>query len=188
MFRLRVPAFGFQCPASGLGFGVLVGKILRYRISPDPRQDTGLLVPDGKYSGSGRPTDDLHYKYRFLNLKKEVLDILDQSSQFHSRQGKVPYLEDLILRYAYDRLTLAVTIDQGKIYAHCSTSTTLLTGSSHDLQLISRVPPCSLKHLDTSCSLQHIDSSTICSGLVPPRTDDSYELQSYVPPSGYAPI
>ncbi|KAF3547532.1 hypothetical protein DY000_02008238 [Brassica cretica] len=39
------------------------------------------------------------------------------------------------------------------------TSTTLLTGSGYDLQLISRVPPCSLKRLDTSCSLQHIDRS-----------------------------
>ncbi|KAF3536203.1 hypothetical protein F2Q69_00023030 [Brassica cretica] len=66
-----------------------------------------------------------------------------------------------------------------KIYAPCSTSTTLLTGSGHDLQLISRVPPCSLKHFDTSCSLQHIDRSTIYSGHVPPRTDDSYQLQSY---------
>ncbi|KAF3568514.1 hypothetical protein DY000_02014400 [Brassica cretica] len=63
-----------------------------------------------------------------------------------------------------------------------STSTTLLTGSGHDLQPISKVPPCSLKHLDTSCSLQHIDKSTICSGHVPPRTDDSYQLQSYVLP------
>ncbi|KAF2573895.1 hypothetical protein F2Q70_00002678 [Brassica cretica] len=36
-----------------------------------------------------------------------------------------------------------------------------------DLQLISRVPPCSLKHIDTSCSLQHIDRSTNCSGHVP---------------------
>ncbi|KAF3564386.1 hypothetical protein DY000_02015795 [Brassica cretica] len=44
-----------------------------------------------------------------------------------------------------------------KRYAHCITSTTLLVGSGHDLQLISGVPPCSLKHLDTSCSLQHID-------------------------------
>ncbi|KAF2608240.1 hypothetical protein F2Q68_00043865 [Brassica cretica] len=63
MFRLRVPAFGFQCPASGLGFGVLVGKILRYRISPDPRQDTGLLVPDGKYSGSGEDICSLQHVY-----------------------------------------------------------------------------------------------------------------------------
>ena len=46
-------------------------------------------------------------------------------------------------------------------------STTLITGSDHDLQLISRVPPCSLKHLDTSCSLQHIDRSTIGSDHVP---------------------
>ncbi|KAF2617758.1 hypothetical protein F2Q68_00038660 [Brassica cretica] len=42
-----------------------------------------------------------------------------RSSQFHSRQGKVPYLEDLLLRHAYDRLTPVVTTDQGKIYAHC---------------------------------------------------------------------
>ncbi|KAF3502038.1 hypothetical protein F2Q69_00042344 [Brassica cretica] len=69
-----------------------------------------------------------------------------------------------------------------KIYAPCSTSTTLLTGSGHDLQLISTVPPCALKHLDTSCSLQHIDRSTFCSGHVPPRTDDSYQLKSYVLP------
>ncbi|WZZ70839.1 hypothetical protein YC2023_082209 [Brassica napus] len=83
-----------------------------------------------------------------------------------------------------------------KIYAPCSTSTTLLTGSGHDLQLMSRVPPCSLKHLNTSCSLQHIDRSTICSshamcplelrapkatcplGHVPTRTTCS---QGYVP-------
>ncbi|KAF2592040.1 hypothetical protein F2Q70_00043039 [Brassica cretica] len=63
MFRLRVPASGFQCPASGLGFGVLVGKILRYRISPDPRQDTGLRVPDGKYSGSGEDICSLQHVY-----------------------------------------------------------------------------------------------------------------------------
>ncbi|KAF3513908.1 hypothetical protein F2Q69_00006850 [Brassica cretica] len=69
-----------------------------------------------------------------------------------------------------------------KIYAHCSTSTTRHTGSGHDLQLISRVPPCSLKHIDTSCSLQHIDRSTICSGHVTSRTNDSYQLQSPVLP------
>ncbi|KAF3529140.1 hypothetical protein DY000_02042185 [Brassica cretica] len=119
---------------------------------------------------------------RFLNLKKGVREIHDQSSQFHSRQGKVPYLEDLLLRHAYDRLTPAVTTDKGKIYTHCSTSTTLLTGSGHDLQLISRVPPCSLKHTETSCSLQHIDRSTICSSHAPLRTDNSYPLQSYVLP------
>ncbi|KAF3551253.1 hypothetical protein DY000_02008196 [Brassica cretica] len=73
------------------------------------------------------------------------------------RQGKVPDLKDLLLRHAHDRLIPAVSINQMKIYAPCSTSTTLLTGSGHDLQLISRVVPCSLKHLDTSCSLQHID-------------------------------
>ncbi|KAF3531141.1 hypothetical protein DY000_02040742 [Brassica cretica] len=58
---------------------------------------------------------------------------------------------------AYDRLIPAVTINQMKIYGHCSTSTTLLTGSGHDQQLISRIPPCSLKHIDTLCSLQRID-------------------------------
>ncbi|KAF3540412.1 hypothetical protein F2Q69_00023265 [Brassica cretica] len=105
-----------------------------------------------------------------------------RSSQFHRRQGKVPYLEDLLLRHADDRLTLAVAIDQGKIYAPCSTSTTLHTGSGHDLQLVSRVPPCSLKHHDTSYTLQHINMTTICSGHVPSRTDDSYQLQSYVLP------
>ncbi|KAF3507493.1 hypothetical protein F2Q69_00007480 [Brassica cretica] len=73
------------------------------------------------------------------------------------RQGKVPDLKDLLLRHAHDILIPAVSINQMKIYAPCSTSTTLLTGSGHDLQLISRVVPCSLKHLDTSCSLQHID-------------------------------
>ncbi|KAF3602202.1 hypothetical protein F2Q69_00037729 [Brassica cretica] len=104
------------------------------------------------------------------------------SSQFHSRQGKVPYLEDLLLRHAYDRLTPAVTTDKEKIYTHCSTYTTLLTGSGDDLQLISRVPPWSLKHTETSCSLQHIDRSTICSSHAPLRTDDSYPLQSYVLP------
>ena len=34
---------------------------------------------------------------RFLNLKKEVQNIHDQSSQFHSRQDKVPYLKDILL-------------------------------------------------------------------------------------------
>ena len=129
-----------------------------------------------------RERHDLHYKYRFINLKKRRRDVLDQSSQFHSRQGKVPYLEDLLLRHADDRLVPAITINQMKFHAHCSTSTTLLAGSGHDLQLISRVPPCSLKHLDTSCSLQHNGMSTICSGYVLPRTDESYQLQSYVLP------
>ncbi|KAF3499796.1 hypothetical protein F2Q69_00043075 [Brassica cretica] len=45
-----------------------------------------------------------------------------------------------------------------------------------------RVPPCSLKHIDTSCSLQHIVRSTISSGHAPSRTDDFYHLQSYVLP------
>ncbi|KAF3599229.1 hypothetical protein F2Q69_00034889 [Brassica cretica] len=79
--------------------------------------------------------------------------------QFHSRQSNTPYLEDLLLRHAYDRLISAITINQMKSYAHCSTSTTPSVGSGHDLQLISRVPPCSLKHIDTSCSLQQIDRS-----------------------------
>ncbi|KAF3547439.1 hypothetical protein DY000_02007576 [Brassica cretica] len=87
-----------------------------------------------------------------------------------------------LLGHAYARLILAITINEMKIYAHCSTSTTRLTGSGHDLQLISRVPPCSLKHIDTSCSLQHIDRSTICSGHVTSRTNDSYQLQSPVLP------
>ncbi|KAF2534984.1 hypothetical protein F2Q70_00002823 [Brassica cretica] len=102
--------------------------------------------------------------------------------QLHSRQGNIPDLEDPLLGHAYARLIPAITINQMKIYAYCSTSTTRLIRSGHDLQLISRVPPCSLKHLDTSCSLQHIDRSIICSGHVPPRTDDSYQLQSLVLP------
>ncbi|KAF3584070.1 hypothetical protein F2Q69_00029017 [Brassica cretica] len=104
---------------------------------------------------------------------------MTRAHQFHSRQDNTPHLEDLLLRHAYDRMVPAVTINQMKIYAHCSTSTTLLTGSGHDLQRISRVPPCSLQHID-SCLLQHIDGSTICSGHAPPRTDDSNHLQSYV--------
>ncbi|KAF3503527.1 hypothetical protein F2Q69_00042878 [Brassica cretica] len=107
---------------------------------------------------------------------------MTRAHQFHSRQCNTPHLEDLLLRHAYDRVILAITINQMKIYAHFSMSTTLLTGSGHDLQLISRVLPCSQKHIDTSCSLQHIARSTICSGHVPSRTDDSYQLQSYVLP------
>ncbi|KAF2589580.1 hypothetical protein F2Q70_00038352 [Brassica cretica] len=99
-----------------------------------------------------------------------------------SRQGNIPDLEDPLLRHAYDRLIPAITINKMKLHGHCSTSTTLLLGSGHDLQLISRVPPCSLKHIDTSCSLQHIDGSTICFGHASPRTDDSYHLQSPVLP------
>ncbi|KAF2612108.1 hypothetical protein F2Q70_00011380 [Brassica cretica] len=99
---------------------------------------------------------------------------MTRAHQFHSRQGNTPHLENLLLRHAYDRLIPEITINQMKIYAHRSMSTTLLTGSGHDLQLISRVLPCSLKHIDTSLSLQHIARSTICSGHVPSRTDDSY--------------
>ncbi|KAF2608050.1 hypothetical protein F2Q68_00043859 [Brassica cretica] len=161
-----------KTPASGSPLGDAPGprwKVLRVRSQGPPSSikwkysDKGILPYSRIWKSltlladQDQPTDDLHYKYRFLNLKKEVQDVLDQISQFHSRQGKVPYLEDLLLRHAYDRLTPAVTIDHGKIYAHCSMSTTLLTGSGHDLQLISRVPPFSLKHLDTSCSLQHFD-------------------------------
>ncbi|KAF3549818.1 hypothetical protein DY000_02007119 [Brassica cretica] len=105
-----------------------------------------------------------------------------RAHQLHSRQGEISHLEDLLLRRAYDRQIPAITIKQIKIYAHCSTSTTLLTGSGHGLQLIRRVPSYSLKYIDTSCSLQHIDRSTICSGHVPPRTDDAYQPQSYVLP------
>ncbi|KAF2593587.1 hypothetical protein F2Q70_00042369 [Brassica cretica] len=47
----------------------------------------------------------------------------------------------------------AITINQMKFYAHCSTSTTPSTGLGHDLMSISRNAPCSLKHIDTSCSL-----------------------------------
>uniref|UniRef100_M4DGJ1 Uncharacterized protein n=1 Tax=Brassica campestris TaxID=3711 RepID=M4DGJ1_BRACM len=59
-------------------------------------------------------------------------------------------------------------------------------GSGHDLQLIIRVPPCSRKHIDALCSLQHIDGFTICSGHVPSRTDDSYQLTLRAP-KRYAP-
>ncbi|WZZ63659.1 hypothetical protein YC2023_075029 [Brassica napus] len=47
----------------------------------------------------------------------------------------------------------AITINQMKFYAHCSTSTTPSTGLGHDLMSISRNAPCSLKHIDTSGSL-----------------------------------
>ncbi|WZZ70113.1 hypothetical protein YC2023_081483 [Brassica napus] len=77
------------------------------------------------------------------------------------------------------KLIPTIIINQMKIYSHCSTPITLLTGSGHDLQLMSRIPPCSLKHIYAPCSLQHIDRFTICSGDVPSRTDDSYQLQSY---------
>ncbi|KAF3584243.1 hypothetical protein F2Q69_00028773 [Brassica cretica] len=105
---------------------------------------------------------------------------ITRAHRLDSRQGNIPHLEDLLLRHAYDGMIPVITINKMKLHAHCSTSTTLLLGSGHDLQLISRVPPCSLKHIDTSGSLQHINRSTICSGHVPSRTDDSYPLQSYV--------
>ncbi|KAG2255656.1 hypothetical protein Bca52824_074950 [Brassica carinata] len=92
---------------------------------------------------------------------------MTKAHQFYSRQGKVLHLEDHLHQHAHNRRIPAITINQMKIYAHCSTSTTLLTGSDHDLQLISRVPPCSLKHIVTSFSLQHTDMSTILSGHVP---------------------
>ncbi|KAF3532034.1 hypothetical protein DY000_02039621 [Brassica cretica] len=78
---------------------------------------------------------------------------MSKAHQLNSCQGNIPHLEDLLLRHAYDRLMPATTINQMKLHAHCSTSTTLLTGSGHDLQLISKVSPCSLKHIDASCSL-----------------------------------
>ncbi|KAF3552632.1 hypothetical protein DY000_02007638 [Brassica cretica] len=111
---------------------------------------------------------------------------MTRAHQFHSRKGNTPHLEDL-LRHAYDRLTPTIAINQMKLHAHCSTSTTLLTGTGHDLQLISRIPPCSLKYIDASCSLHHNDRFTVCSSHVPSRTDDSYQLQSYVLPELRAP-
>ncbi|KAF3586871.1 hypothetical protein F2Q69_00029023 [Brassica cretica] len=107
---------------------------------------------------------------------------MTRAYQLNNRQGKSSDLEDLLLQHAYDRLIPVITINQMKLHDHCSMSTTLLTGSGHDLQLISRVSPCSLKHIDASCSLQHNDRFTICSGHVPSRTDDSYQLESYVLP------
>ncbi|KAF2620949.1 hypothetical protein F2Q68_00039275 [Brassica cretica] len=116
---------------------------------------------------------------------------MTKAHQFYRRQGKVLHLEDHLHQHAHNRRIPAITINQMKIYAHCSTSTTLLTGSGHDLQLISRVPPCSLKHIDTSCSLQHTDMSTILSGHVPSRTDDTYPLELHAPkatcPLGHVP-
>ncbi|KAF3587588.1 hypothetical protein F2Q69_00027967 [Brassica cretica] len=88
---------------------------------------------------------------------------MTRAHQLHSCQGDISQVEDLLLRHAYDRLIPAIIINQMMIYAHCSTSTTLLLGSVHDLQLISRVPPRSLKHIDASCSLQH----TTCLPSVP---------------------
>ncbi|KAF2552972.1 hypothetical protein F2Q68_00034431 [Brassica cretica] len=69
---------------------------------------------------------------------------LGPSSVFQAnRQGKILHIEDLFLRHAYERLIPVVTIDQGKIYAPCSTSTTLL------------------KHIDDPCSQQHIDRANL---------------------------
>ncbi|KAF2610053.1 hypothetical protein F2Q70_00011648 [Brassica cretica] len=98
---------------------------------------------------------------------------MNRAHQLDSRQGKIRHIEDPLLRHTHDRLIPAISINKMKLHAHCSTSTTLLLGSGHDIQLISRVPPCSLKHIDASCSLQHIDRFTICFGHVPSRTDDS---------------
>ena len=103
-----------------------------------------------------RPIDDLHYKYRSLNLKKGVETSMTRANQLDSRQGNIPHLEDLLLQHAYDKLIPAITINQMKLYAHYCTSTTLLTGPGHDLQLISRVPPCSLKFVDASCSQSYV--------------------------------
>ncbi|KAF3501428.1 hypothetical protein F2Q69_00043183 [Brassica cretica] len=100
---------------------------------------------------------------------------MTRAHQFYSLLGKVSHLEDHIHQHAHNRRIHAITINQMKIYAYYNTSTTLLTGTGHDLQLIIRVPPCSLKHIDAPCSLQHIDMFTICSGHVPSRTDDSYQ-------------
>ncbi|KAF3545826.1 hypothetical protein DY000_02006605 [Brassica cretica] len=90
-----------------------------------------------------------------------------------------PPASGFMLRFQGPASGLGFGVLVGKIL---STSTTLLTGSGHDLQLISRIPPCSLKHIDAICSLQHIDRFTICSGHVPSRTYDSYQPQSYMLP------
>ncbi|KAF3595476.1 hypothetical protein DY000_02022374 [Brassica cretica] len=115
----------------------------------------------------------------FLRLPGQTS--ITRAHQFYSRQGKILHIEDLLLGQAYERLIPAVTIDKGKIYAPCSTSTTLHTGPGHNLQHTDRDTPCSSKHIEAPCSLQHIDYSTTCSGHVPHRTDDSYHLQGHVP-------
>ena len=116
---------------------------------------------------------------------------MTRAHQFYSRQGKVSHLKDHLHQHAHNRRIPAITINQMKIYAHYSTSTTLLTCSGHDLQLICRVPPCSLKHIDASFSMQHTDRSTICFGHVPSRTDDSCPLELCAPkatcPLGHVP-
>ena len=102
-----------RTPASGSPLGDAPGprwKVLRVRSQGPPPSsrkwkysDKGILPYFRTwksltlFADQDRPTDDRHYKYRSLNLKKGVQDVLDQSSQFHSCQGKVPYLEDLLL-------------------------------------------------------------------------------------------
>ena len=125
-------------------------------------------------------------KNRFLNLKERWKTSSLRAHQFYSRQGKVLHLEDHLHQHAHNKRIPAITINQMKIYAHCNTSTTLPTGLGHDLQLISRVPACSLKHLDTSCSLQHIDRSTIFPAMCPleqmiPTNYKAPCFQGYVP-------
>ncbi|WZZ35187.1 hypothetical protein YC2023_018588 [Brassica napus] len=150
---LQLPASRFLPPSSGFLPRVWI-----------PSPGSGSLPPPSSFQAERGSTTSM-----------------TRAHQLHSRQGEISHLEDL-LRRAYDRQIPAITIKQMKIYAHCSTSTTLLTGSGHGLQLIRRVLSCSQKHIDTSCSLQHIDRSTIFSGHVPPRTDDSYPPKSYVLP------
>ncbi|KAF3604048.1 hypothetical protein F2Q69_00035064 [Brassica cretica] len=55
---------------------------------------------------------------------------MSKAYQLNSCQGNIPHLEDLLLRHAYDRLMPATSINQMKLHAPCSTSTTLLTGSA----------------------------------------------------------
>ncbi|KAF3541190.1 hypothetical protein F2Q69_00023315 [Brassica cretica] len=147
--RFLPPGPGFLPPAS---------RSLPPGLGPRPRvwvlppasrpSDLSCLRTNGNLTLIRR--HDLHYIYRFLNLKKGERSIT-RANQLHSRQGNDPYLEDLLLQNTYDGLIPAITINQMKLHAHCSTSTTLLTGSGHDIQLISRVPPCSLKYIDASC-------------------------------------
>ncbi|KAF3514260.1 hypothetical protein F2Q69_00005858 [Brassica cretica] len=181
--RSRVPPSGFQVPAPGSGS-------LPSGLGPRPR--VWVLPPASRPSDlSCLRTNGNLPLIRFLNLKKGGETSMTRAHQFYSRQDKALHLEDHLHQHAHNGRIPATTIHQMKIYAHCSTSTTLLTGSGHDLQLISRVTPCSLKYIDTSCSLQHTDRSTICSSHVPSRTDDSCPLELRAPkakcPLGHVP-
>ncbi|KAF3486473.1 hypothetical protein F2Q69_00053330 [Brassica cretica] len=167
--RVRVPAFGSRVPAPRFG---------SLPLGPGSCPRVWDLPP------SSRPSD-----FSCLKINENLPFIrggvsktsITRAHQFYSRQGKILHIEDLLLGQAYERLIPAVTIDKGKIYAPCSTSTTLHTGPGHNLQHTDRDTPCSSKHIEAPCSLQHIDYSTTCSGHVPHITDDSYHLQGHVP-------